>query len=109
MAEDSAEKVKSIEEQRRDSVADVPGIDPQNARDRLDKLGYKPVVWDTIMKDDIGSHYVRALVYIAKGEEPRRLDDVYSELYPEHTPPGKWQTIKTHEAKEKLASPTKPK
>ncbi len=110
MAEDISEKGKSLEEQRRESVKKTPGINPEQARERLIGLGYQPHMWKIFEEQDLGSHFVRALIHIAQGSESRILDDVYQELYPEHPLPGNQLNPKPQipERKEKINPLPKP-
>lgn len=73
-------------------------ITPNDARWRLENMGFEEKLWDDIMARGImeagsfGSHETRALIVIARGEEPQVLGDVYKELRvksglpPERTP-----------------------
>lgn len=88
MPGESGDVSKTLEQQRRDSVKDIPGIDPETAKQRLQALGYGEQMWDSLVHQDLGSHFIRALIHIAQGSEIRRLEDVYKELYPDHAPPG---------------------
>lgn len=88
------EEEKSIEQQRQDSVKDVPSIDPQTAEQRLKQLGYEPHMWDMLIRGDLGSHFIRSLIHIAQGNTPRKLDDVYEELFPKHTLPGNSESVR---------------
>lgn len=73
-------------------------ITPEDARYRLENMGYKEKLWDDIITTGIrgagrfGSHETQALIIIARGEEPQVLGVVYKELRvkeglpPERTP-----------------------
>ncbi len=88
MSGESGEVSEKLERQRRDSVKGIPGIDPETAGKRLEALGYERQVWNSLVQQNMGSHFIRALFHIAQGSEARRLEDVYEELYPDHAPPG---------------------
>lgn len=73
---------KSLEDARAESVKGI-GMNPEEARKRLEDLGYKEEDWTKITEQGLGSHYMRALAHIAKGSEPKDLGDVFRELFPE--------------------------
>lgn len=64
---------------------EIYGTKPEEAKRRLEFLGYTEDTYDRLMSDGIdgmkfGSHEVRALVIIAQGSKPRFLGDVYKEI-----------------------------
>ncbi len=61
------------------------GTTPQEARRILESRGFDEQKWDNIMKrgfDGIaeGSHEIRALITIARGNKTRLLGNVYREI-----------------------------
>ena len=73
----------TIGDLRAESVRGI-GVTPEEAKKRLEKLGYPETTWDTII--ELGSsHLVGALIHVARGSESRRLEDVYRELYPDES------------------------
>jgi len=75
----------TIGDLRAESVRGI-GVTPEEAKKRLEKLGYPETTWDTIIeqgKQGGSSHFVGALIHVARGSEPRGLEDVYRELYPD--------------------------
>lgn len=75
-----------MDEQR--EVDPNAGISPEDAGKRLERLGYKKQDWVIFTEQELGSHYLRALASIAEGNQPRKLEDVYEELFPgEHRGP----------------------
>ncbi len=76
---------KPLSDLRAESVRGI-GVTPKDAKKQLEKLGYSETTWDTIIEQEKrggSSHFVRALIHIARGSEPRGLEDVYRELYPD--------------------------
>ncbi len=46
-------------------------IAPDEARDKLDRMGYDEADWQTVLDESGASHHVRGLMIIAQGETPR--------------------------------------
>ena len=59
-----------------------PVITPEQARQFLKDLGYDPNELLSV-NNDFGSHDLRALIHIAGGHEPRKMDEVMRELFPD--------------------------
>ena len=53
----------------RDSLADMM-VSPEQATKRLERFGYTPDIWDQMLANEAGSHFTRALVYIARANDP---------------------------------------
>jgi hypothetical protein len=58
-------------------------ISPQDARQFVEDLGYKDDNWDNIMHQSLLNHEIRGLIYIARKDAARTLEDVYLEQYPD--------------------------
>ncbi len=72
---------KSFEQEPHENPDDFT-VSPYDARAKLLSLGYTPDKWDAMMRDTVGSHFTRALVTIAYGDQPRDINEVFHELYP---------------------------
>lgn len=58
-------------------------ITPQEARQFVEGLCYQEESWDNILAKSLLNHEIRALIYIARQNNPRTLQDVYLEQYPD--------------------------
>lgn len=63
-------------------------ITPEQARDMLRGLGIRDEDWQEIVNSGLHNHTNRALIHIASGSEPKDVDQVFDELFPddEHGP-----------------------
>ena len=64
---------------------DINKITPEQARSKLEYMGFFDNRWDEIMKKgfsgkSLGSHEVRALITIARGEQPQVLGEIYNQM-----------------------------
>jgi hypothetical protein len=60
-------------------------ITPEDARRRLEHMGFVEDMWEKILEQgffghSFGSHETRALITIAKGNKPQILGDVYRKI-----------------------------
>ena len=60
-------------------------LDPMKAKSMLEYMGFTEDYWDRIMTNgysggNLGSHEVRALITIARGEQPQILSEVYNQM-----------------------------
>lgn len=88
----------------------IIGITPEEAQKRLEGLGYAEKDWVIFTEQGLGSHWLRALAYIAKGSEPRKIEDVYEELFPgEHRGPFPKEKVQTPNRLENINKSESPK
>lgn len=60
-------------------------ITPEEARTKLEHLGFKEDMWDGQLDEGRGSHYTRALITVARSGETANLNNVYH-MFPDKLP-----------------------
>jgi hypothetical protein len=71
---------------KNDDHEGLPAFDlvaPDEAREKLVSMGYEEANWDEIIGQDVGGHYTKALVQVARSSEPLDWNEVYHEVKPD--------------------------